>query len=106
MLKIKNIVGYYIINIMNLMKGFFIIALIIGIVLLIMYYILNQEEGYRQNIVYKYIPRTLEEDEMSPIYVSEIFKTMFTQPSIWIDSINKDQNRMKEKIDKFYISQM
>jgi hypothetical protein len=91
---------------MNLMKGFFIIALIIGIVLLIMYYILNQEEGYRQNIVYKYIPRTLEEDEMSPIYVSEIFKTMFTQPSIWIDSINKDQNRMKEKIDKFYISQM
>jgi hypothetical protein len=71
-----------------------------------MYYILNQEEGYRQNIVYKYIPRTLEEDEMSPIYVSEIFKTMFTQPSIWIDSINKDQNRMKEKIDKFYISQM
>jgi hypothetical protein len=106
LLKIKNIVGYYIINIMNLMKGFFIIALIIGIVLLIMYYILNQEEGYRQNIVYKYIPRTLEEDEMSPIYVSEIFKTMFTQPSIWIDSINKDQNRMKEKIDKFYISQM
>lgn len=91
---------------MNLVKGFFIIALITGIILLIMYYILNQEEGFKQNIVYKYIPRTLEEDEMSPIFVSEIFKTMFTQPSVWIDSINIDQDRMKEKIDKFYISQM
>ena len=91
---------------MNLTKGFFIIALIIGITLLIMYYILNQEEGFKQNIVYKYIPRTVEEDESSPIFVSEIFKTMFTQPSVWIDSINIDQDRMKEKIDKFYISQM
>ena len=91
---------------MNLLKGFFIITLIIGIVLLVIYYILNQEEGFKQNIVYKYIPRTLKEDEESPIFVSEIFKTMFTQPSVWIDSINIDQNRMKEKIDKFYISQM
>lgn len=91
---------------MNLLKGFFIITLIIGIVLVVIYYILNQEEGFRQNIVYKYIPRTLKEDEESPIFVSEIFKTMFTQPSIWVDSINIDQDRMKEKIDKFYISQM
>ncbi len=91
---------------MNLLKGFFIITLIIGIILLVIYYILNQEEGFKQNIVYKYIPRTLKEDEESPIFVSEIFKTMFTQPSVWIDSINIDQDRMKEKIDKFYISQM
>lgn len=91
---------------MNLVKGFFIIALIVGITLLVIYYILNQEEGFKQNIVYKYIPRTLKEDEESPIFVSEIFKTMFTQPSVWIDSINIDQDRMKEKIDKFYISQM
>jgi len=91
---------------MNLLKGFFIITLIIGIILLVIYYILNREEGFKQNIVYKYIPRTLKEDEESPIFVSEIFKTMFTQPSVWIDSINIDQDRMKDKIDKFYISQM
>ncbi len=91
---------------MNLIKGFFIITLLIGIILLAIYFILNQEEGFKQNIVYKYIPRTLKEDEQSPIFVSEIFKTMFTQPSVWIDSINRDQDRMKEKIDKFFISQM
>ena len=91
---------------MNLIKGFFIITLLIGIILLAIYFIINQEEGFKQNVVYKYIPRTFKEDEESPIFVSEIFKTMFTQPSVWIDSINKDQDRMKEKIDKFFISQM
>ena len=91
---------------MNLIKGFFIIALIIGIIFLVIYYVLNQEEGFKQNIIYKYIPRTLDQDEQSPIFVSEIFKTMFTQPSVWIDSINRDQDRMQDKINKFYISQM
>ena len=91
---------------MNLLKGFFIITLIIGIILLVIYYILDKEEGSKQNVIYKYIPRTLKEDEESPIFVSEIFKSMFTQPSVWIDSINSDQDRAKDKIDKFYISQM
>lgn len=91
---------------MNLLKGFFIIILIMGLLLLAIYYVLNKEEGYRQNIIYKYLPRTLAEDELSPIYVSEIFRTMFTQPSVWIDSIKNDQQRMSEKINKFYISQM
>ncbi len=91
---------------MNLLKGFFIIVLILGIILLAIYYIVNQDLGYKSNVVYKYIPRTLAEDQWSPIYVSEIFKTMFTQPSVWIDSINKDQERMQENINKFYISQM
>ena len=80
--------------------------MIIGIIFLVIYYVLNQEEGFKQNIIYKYIPRTLDQDEQSPIFVSEIFKTMFTQPSVWIDSINRDQDRMQDKINKFYISQM
>lgn len=91
---------------MNLTKGFFLIILVVGIILLVIYYILNKEEGFKQNIIYKYLPRTLEEDELSPIYVSEIFKTMFTQPSVWVDSINNDQERMQQNINKFYISQM
>ena len=81
---------------MNLLKG----------LLIVIYYILDKEEGFKQNVIYKYIPRTLKEDEESPIFVSEIFKSMFTQPSVWIDSINSDKDRAKDKIDKFYISQM
>lgn len=42
----------------------------------------------QQKIIYKYIPRTLEEEEESPIYVSDIFNTMFSQPSPWIGGYN------------------
>jgi hypothetical protein len=93
---------------MNLVKGFFIITLILGIILIVVYFlVLNQLEDTDKNkIIYKYIPRTLKEDEESPIYVSEIFKTMFTQPSVWIDSINEDSKRKEEDINKYYISQM
>lgn len=54
-------------------------------------------------IIYKYIPRTFEDLE-SPIYVSEIFKTMFSQPSTWIDSINEDTIRRQEMLNKYFIS--
>ncbi len=90
---------------MNFLKGLFMIIFMIGIILIIGYYILNSQTS-KNRIVYKYIPRTVEEDEKSPIYVSEIFKTMFTQPSVWIDSINLDKKRANEKIGEYFITQM
>lgn len=58
-----------------------------------------------QKIIYKYLPRTLEEEETEPIYVSQIFAPMFTQPSVWIDSIFEDDKRKNEKLNKYFISQ-
>ena len=80
--------------------------LIIGIILIIIYYFSNNIIGnYEPQIIYKYIPRTLEEEETQPIYVSQIFKTMFTQPSVWINSIEDDYFRKQEDINKYFISQ-
>lgn len=92
---------------MFLLKGFFSIFLIIGIVLLCVYFLsLPNFNNREEKIVYKYIPRTLEEEQESPVFVSEIFKTMFSQPSTWIDSFDADAIRRKENINKFFISQM
>lgn len=91
---------------MNLLKGFFLIILILGIILLGVYYLIQIDKNDKNKIIYKYIPKTLAEDEESPIYVSEIFKTMFSQPSVWIDSINENSIRKNENINKYYISQM
>lgn len=90
---------------MNLIKGIFLLLMITGIILLVTYYVLGKEEGFKANTVYKYIPRTLEEEDESPVYPSEIFKNMFTQPSVWIDSINKDATRKCDEINKYHISQ-
>jgi hypothetical protein len=91
---------------MDILRGIFLISLILGITLVIIYYSSSNIIGNCEpQIIYKYIPRTLEEEETQPIYVSEIFKTMFTQPSVWINSIQDDYFRKQEDINKYFISQ-
>ena len=92
---------------MNIIKGFFFIFLIIGIMLITLYMISNSvKNNTNAKIVYKYIPRTLEEEEESPVYVSQIFKAMFEQPSVWINSIKDDYMKHNEVYNKYYISQL
>ncbi len=91
---------------MNIVKGFMIIIFIIGIVFLTIYFMsMSEINKCNQKIIYKYIPRTLEEEETEPIFVSQIFSPMFTQPSVWIDSIYEDDKRKTETLNKYFISQ-
>ncbi len=91
---------------MDLIKGFMIIIFIIGIVLLTIYFMTKSEiSKCDTKIIYKYLPRTLEEEETEPIFVSEIFSPMFTQPSVWIDSIYEDDKRKTQLLNKYFISQ-
>jgi len=91
---------------MNLLKGFIILILIFGIIFLTVYFMSKSEvSNCNKKIIYKYIPRTLEEEEEEPIFVSQIFAPMFSQPSVWIDSINEDDRRKTENINKYFISQ-
>lgn len=91
---------------MNLIKGFMIIIFIIGIVLLTIYFMTKSEiSKCDKKIIYKYLPRTLEEEQTEPIFVSEIFSSMFTQPSVWIDSIYEDDKRKTQLLNKYFISQ-
>lgn len=91
---------------MNLIKGFVTIMLIIGIIFLTIYFMSNAETfKCKEKIIYKYLPRTLEEEENEPIFVSQIYSPMFTQPSVWIDSIYEDDKRKTENLNKYFISQ-
>jgi hypothetical protein len=91
---------------MDLIKGFIIIIFIIGIVLVTIYFMTKSEiSKYDTKIIYKYLPRTLEEEETEPIFVSQIFSPMFTQPSVWIDSIYEDDKRKTQLLNKYFISQ-
>ena len=94
---------------MNIIRGFFFIFLIIGIMLITLYMISNSVKNNingNAKIVYKYIPRTLDEEEESPVYVSQIFKAMFEEPSVWINSIKDDYIKHDEVLNKYYISQL
>ena len=92
---------------MNLTRGFFTLFLIIGIILIVVYININsQVSKIQEKVLYKYIPQTLIEEESSPIFVSQIFKTMFSQPSTWIDSIDADAIRRQEGLNNYFISQI
>jgi hypothetical protein len=90
---------------MNLGKGMFIIILMTGIGLLILYFTSNNNNT-EPKVIYKYLPRTLEEEENEPVFATEIFKTMFTQPSVWINSTYDNTIRRTEVPNKYYISQL
>lgn len=55
---------------------------------------------------YRYIPRTFEDEQFNPVYPSEIFETMFSQPSPWILSIREYDQRKQEKINQYFVSQL
>ena len=92
---------------MELLRGIFILIFIVGIIMLVTYFIVKSELSNKcdDKIIYKYIPRTLSDREKEPVFVSQIFKTMFTQPSVWIDSIYNDSQRINESPNKYNISQ-
>ncbi len=58
------------------------------------------------NVVYRYIPRTFEEEQWDPVSVTDIFQTMFSQPSPWVGSIRNYDRRKQEKINKYFVSQL
>jgi hypothetical protein len=83
---------------MNLLLFLFVIFITIYITLM---FICNNQE----KIVYKYIPQSPEDTLNNTQYVSDIFKTMFEEPSSWIQSIEKDKNRKNEPFNKYFIRQ-
>jgi len=57
-------------------------------------------------IIYRYIPKSFDEEQMEPVFASEIFETMFSQPSPWILSIREYDQRKQENINKYFVNQL
>lgn len=82
-----------------------LLILFIGIVLIVISIIKHEQKCPTAKVEYRYIPRTFEEEEAEPVYVSDIFKTMFSQQSPWIFSIQNVDRKKEEAVNKFFISQ-
>lgn len=87
-------------------KTILIISLFISTIIITVALVRDQNKCPPQKILYRYIPKTFEQEQSEPVYVSDIFQTMFTQPSPWIGGINDLDTRKREVINKYFISQM
>lgn len=87
-------------------RSILILFLFIGMVFVIIELVRTQQQCPKQEIIYRYIPRSFDEEQLEPVYVTDIFKTMFTQASPWIGNVNDLDTRKREDINKYYVSQM
>jgi len=87
-------------------KNLIIILIFIGIVLIAIGLTKATQQLPQQQIIYRYIPRSFEEEQEDPVMVSDIFRTMFSLPDPWIGSINDLDTRKKEAVNKYWISQI
>jgi hypothetical protein len=87
-------------------RSILIVFLFLGIMLVVIEFVKTEKKCPKQKVIYKYIPRTFEEEQNEPVYPSDIFKAMFTQPTPWIGTINDADLRRKEAINQFFISQI
>lgn len=82
-----------------------LLVLFLGIIFIVINITISLKECPKTQIIYRYVPRTFEEEQNEPVLVSDIFKTMFSQPSPWIGSVNDLDTRKSETINKYFISQ-
>jgi len=86
-------------------RNILVIILFIGILFIVIDLVRTETVCPQNKIIYRYIPRTLDEELDSPAFVTDVFKTMFSQPSPWIKSIDNMMLRKREDINQFFISQ-
>jgi hypothetical protein len=88
--------------------------IIIIILLLIMGFIFLYIDQYKrlsakmneQKIVYRYIPRIPADEMNDNIFPSDVFETMFSQPTPWLVSINDLDARKNEELNRYFVSQI
>ena len=74
-----------------------LILFLVGIFMFVLGY---QQQKLRQipkeRIVYRYIPRTFDEEQQNPVKVSHIFSKMFQESSPWIQGsrIGTEQSKI------------
>ncbi len=84
------------------------ILLIVGFIFLYidLYNRLSTKLKPSERIIYKYIPRTPNNELQTDIFPSDIFETMFSRPTPWINSVNELDARQNKLVNKYFISQI
>jgi len=86
-------------------KGILILLFFIGTIFMVIELVKISYICPKQSIIYRYIPRSFEEEQNEPVFVTDIFQSMFTDASPWIGNVNDLDTRKRENINKYFISQ-
>jgi len=82
-----------------------LILMLVGLICIVISITKQVAVQPQQQIIYKYIPRTFQEEQDNPVFVSDIFKDMFEKPSPWVASVSNVDYQNKKELNNFFISQ-
>jgi hypothetical protein len=60
----------------------------------------------KEKIIYRYVPRGPYDELQQEIFPTDIFETMFSQPTPWINNFDDLNARQSKLVNKYYISQI
>lgn len=75
-------------------------------ILLMINAVLKVKYNKKVKYVYRYIPKKYLDQQYEDNYANDIFRSLFTTNTPWIDSIHyRDENKM-ETVNKYFVSQI
>jgi len=86
------------------MKSIILILTFLGIIAIAVGYVNQVKKCPPPVIEYRYIPRTFQQDQDNPVKISELYHTMFSDPTPWIRGIGTNPSKNNE-INRYFISQ-
>lgn len=86
------------------MKSIIMMLTFLGIIAISIGYVNQMQKCPPPEIEYRYVPRTFEQEQNNPVRISELFHTMFAQPSPWLQGIGSTASKDSE-INRYFISQ-
>ena len=78
-----------------------------GIIFLVIYFsMINamQNNSNGTKVIYKYLPYSYNQDINNPSFVTPLYDKMASQQTIWVDSVNENEIRKRESLNKYFIS--
>jgi len=84
------------------------IVLITGLLLVLVDIIRTYNQCPPNKTIYKYIPRTLREEQENPVPLNDIFYTMFNNPTTWVATVDIERRKrdIGEDINKYFLTQI
>ena len=65
----------------------------------------DNQKCKKEQIIYRYIPRTFDEEQEDPVYVSDIYKNMFEHQTPWIYNVADIEIHKEASIRDFIANQ-
>ena len=87
------------------MKSLIIIMTFIGTISIVVGYINQIKKCPPSKVEYRYIPRTFDEDQNNPVKISDLFNTMFVEPTPWTHGMTLGSAVKNAEINRYFVSQ-